>query len=89
MISTFACASSCAAAMRGASSNCASPSGEREIWVTAKREKWTVIWWVGEEALREVIRAWVSGSRAVLEEGTRIPRRRRVGGIFALLGGEL
>ncbi len=30
---------------------------------------------------REEIRAWVRGSRAVLEEGTMMPRRRGLGGI--------
>jgi hypothetical protein len=64
--------------------NWAMPSGEREMVVTGKREKWTVMAGVeGWELLgREEIREWVRGSRAVLEEGTRMPRRRGLGGIL-------
>jgi len=65
-------------------SNCLMLAGEREIVVTAKREKCTVT--VGAEGLellgREEIREWVRGSRAVLEEGTRIPRRRGLEGML-------
>lgn len=42
--------------------------------VTAKREKCAVMW--GRDERIEFVR----GSRAVLEEGTRIPMRRRSGG---------
>lgn len=33
------------------------------------------MWVSGREALMLVMRAWVRGSRAVLEEGVRMPRR--------------
>ena len=52
--------------------------------VTGKREKCTVT--VGAEGFEllgnEAIKAWVRGSRAVLEEGTRMPRRRGLGGML-------
>lgn len=74
----------------GSSVNCARPVGESEIWVTGKREKWTVMWMVGNWVLMEVMRAWVRGSRAVLEEGVRMPRRMRLlivlGGVEMVLG---
>lgn len=60
------------------------PSGDKDIEVTAKREKCTVT--LGEAGLElpgnEAIRDWVRGSRAVLEEGTRMPRRRGLGGML-------
>ena len=63
----------------GPRSNCARPEGVSEIVVTGKREKWTVMAWEEREALRVVTRSWVSGSRAVLEDGVRIPRRMCLG----------
>ena len=63
--------------------NCARPEGESEIVVTGKREKCAVIVWEsGRKALMLVRREVVRGSRAVLDEGTRIPRRIAFGGIL-------
>jgi len=60
----------------GASSNCASADCERDISVTGKREKCAVIGVSsGREALTAARMDVVNGSRAVLEEGTRIPKR--------------
>lgn len=57
--------------------------GERAIWVTGKRDKWIEM--LGREDRRAVVR----GSRAVLEEGTRIPRRIFRGGgmVVVMVGG--
>lgn len=67
----------------GAKSNCARPEGEREMVVTGKREKWTVMGGeLGSEALTLAMMAVVRGSRAVFEEGTRMPSRIPLGGVL-------
>lgn len=59
----------------GSRSNWESEEGSNEIEVTAKREKCAVMWCVAEVLLKVWMMEVVSGSRVVLEEGTRIPRR--------------
>lgn len=66
-----------------AKSNCARPDGESEIVVTGKREKCVVMGGdVGLDALMVDMREVVRGSRAVFEDGTRIPRRTDFGGMI-------